>query len=61
MIAKIILLAVAVIGFVASTVVMQRYDDKDRLAAATMCGTAAFICIIGSAVMFGAIAMDVFS
>ena len=61
MTAKIILLAVAVIGFVASTVVTQRYDDKDRLAAATICGTAAFFCLAGSAVMFGAIAMDVFS
>lgn len=58
---KIILLAVAVIGFVASTVVMQRYDDNDKLAAATLCGFASFICLVGSAVMFTAIAIEVFS
>lgn len=61
MIAKIILLAVAVIGFVASTVVTQRYDDKDRLAAATICGITALTCMLGSAAMFGEIAMEVFS
>ena len=58
---KVILLAVAVIGFVASTVVTQRYDDKDRLAAATICGIAALTCMFGSAVMFGEIATVVFS
>ena len=61
MTAKIILLAVAVIGFVASTVVTQRYADKDRIEAAIICGFASFICMIGSAAMFGAIAKVVFS
>lgn len=61
MTAKIFLLAVAVISFVALTAVTQRYADKDRLAAEIMCGIAAFICLVGSAVMFSAIAVEVFS
>lgn len=61
MIAKIILLAVAVISFVASTVVTQYFADNDWLVAAFICGFASLICMFGSAAMFTAIAKVVFS
>lgn len=61
MIAKIVLLEVAIVCFVASTVAMQYSVDKDRVEAAFMCGLASVLCLAGSAVMFGAIASEMFS
>lgn len=61
MTAKIILLAVAVISFVALTAVTQYSADNDLLVAAFICGFASLICMIGSAVMFTAIAKAMFS
>lgn len=58
---KIFLLAVAVAGFAASTSVMQDSIDRGKLAVGTMCGLFSILSLVGSAIVFGAIVMEVFS